>query len=102
MKRRQFLGGLASAWTAWPIMARAQESSPRVGYVYTGSKALVASRLEAISRGLRESGLASPQQVELVVRVTDGDPGLMAPMIGEVLASKVKSTSWGFLWSPAK
>ena len=89
MKRRQFLGGLASAWTAWPIMARAQESSPRVGYVYTGSKALVASRLEAISRGLRESGLASPQQVEFVVRVTDGDPGLMTPMIDEVLASKV-------------
>lgn len=89
MKRRLFLSGLASAWAAWPVAARAQETAPRVGFVYTGPKSLVASRVEAISRGLRESGLPAPLQVEFVVRSTDGDPSRIVPLIDEVIASKV-------------
>lgn len=89
MRRRQFVGGLASVWAAWPIMARAQESAPRVGFVYTGPKTLVPSRVEAISRGLRESGLPAPLQVEFVIRTTDGDPDQIKPLINEVIASKV-------------
>jgi putative tryptophan/tyrosine transport system substrate-binding protein len=40
-------------------------------------------------KGLRESGYASPAQVEIVVRNTNGDPALIAPMIDEVIAKKV-------------
>jgi hypothetical protein len=38
--------------------------------------------------GLRASGRAAPQ-VEMVVRVTEGDPGKMAPMVAEVLSKNV-------------
>jgi putative tryptophan/tyrosine transport system substrate-binding protein len=89
MRRRQFLGGLGGVLVSWPIIVRAQRIAPRVGYLYTGPKSLVASRIEAISTGLRESGLVAPVQVEFVVRTTDGDPTRIASMIGEIVASRV-------------
>src|SRR4051812_1902538 len=89
MRRRRFLRGLASACVAWPVAAGSQEIAPRVGFVYTGPKSIAATRIEAISQGLRESGLAAPVQVELVIRVTDGDPARTSPMIDEVIAGKV-------------
>jgi putative ABC transport system substrate-binding protein len=89
MRRREFITLLGGVAATWPMVARAQEIAPRVGFVYTGPKSIVASRIEAISRGLRESGLAAPLQVELVIRATDGDPSRTVPMIDEVIASKV-------------
>ena len=89
IRRRQFLSGLSSALAAWPIVARAQETAPRVGYLYTGPKSVVSTRVEAIVGGLRESGFASPTQIEFVVRATDGDPAQIAPMASEIIASRV-------------
>lgn len=89
MKRRQFLGGLGGALASWPVIARAQTIAPRLGYLYTGPKSNLASRVEAIMTGLRESGLAAPVQVELVVRTTDNDPTLIASMIDEIVAGRV-------------
>ena len=93
MKRREFitLVGGAAAWpmAVWPVAVRAQESAPRIGYIYTGAKAVVASRVEAIINGIRESGFASPAQIEFVVRATDGDPTRITPMTEEIIASKV-------------
>jgi putative tryptophan/tyrosine transport system substrate-binding protein len=89
MNRRTFLSGAAAVMAVWPVGLRAQESAPRIGYVYTGAKAVVASRVEAIISGIRESGFASPAQIEFVVRATDGDPTRIAPMTEEIIASKV-------------
>jgi putative ABC transport system substrate-binding protein len=66
MKRRDFitlLGGVA----AWPLAARAQQpaEAPRVGFVYPGSKTVMAARMEAIVTGLRASGYAAPTQLRL-------------------------------------
>jgi putative tryptophan/tyrosine transport system substrate-binding protein len=89
MKRRVFTRLLAGA-ALLPSAAYAQRNpeAPKVGYVYTGAKELAASRIGAIVDGLRASGFA-PQQVELVVRITEGDPTRMAPMIDEVMAKNV-------------
>ena len=89
--RREFITLLGSAALAWPLAARAQQASevPRVGYVYTGPKAAAASRVDAMIHGLRETGFASPAQVEIVVRLTDGDPAQIAPMVEEVVGKKV-------------
>jgi len=89
MRRRQFLGVLGSTFAAGVFPARAQETAPRVGYLYTGPKSLVASRVELISRGIRESGFPAPAQIEFVVRATDGDPARIAPMTNEIIAGKV-------------
>src|SRR5260370_28284313 len=87
--RRHFAGLLAGA-IAWPFAARAQGNpeAPKVGFIYTGRKQLAASRVDAIMNGLRASGHALPQ-VEMVMRVTDGDLAKIEPMTAEILARKV-------------
>jgi putative tryptophan/tyrosine transport system substrate-binding protein len=91
MKRRDFIMLLGSAAVAWPLAARAQQTPevPRVGFVYSGSKAAAAPRIEAILSGLRVSGYAAPAQVEIVARTAEGDPAQIAPLVGEVIAKNV-------------
>ena len=88
--RRRTLTRLIAGASLWPIAAHAQgnSESPKLGFVYPGPKQLAASRIDAIVSGLRSSGRALPQ-VEMVARVTDGDPGKIAPMVAEVLAKNV-------------
>jgi putative tryptophan/tyrosine transport system substrate-binding protein len=90
MRRREFIAALGGA-AAWSIGARAQQTSeiPRVGFVYQGSQAAMALRIEAILSGLRVSGFAAPAQVEIVARAAEGDPALIAPLIAEVIAKNV-------------
>src|SRR5262245_51463964 len=90
MRRREFIAGLAGA-AAWPLAAHGQQAPevPRVGFVYAGSKAAAALRMEAILSGLRVSGYAAPAQVEIVARTAEGDPTQIAPLVAEVIAKNV-------------
>jgi ABC-type uncharacterized transport system substrate-binding protein len=90
VKRREFIAGLGGA-TAWPFTARAQQMPevPRVGFVYAGSKAAAAVRIEAILSGLRVSGYAPPKQVEIVARTAEGDPAQIVPLVAEVIRKNV-------------
>ena len=90
LRRREFITLLGGA-AAWPIAAQAQQAPevPRVGFVYAGSKAAAAVRIEAILSGLRVSGYAPPAQVEIVARTAEGDPAQIAPLVAEVIAKNV-------------
>lgn len=90
LKRRELVSLLGGA-AAWPLTARAQQTPeiPRVGFVYPGPKAVMASRIEAIISGLRVSGYAAPAQVEIVARTAEGDPAQIAPLVTEVIAKNV-------------
>src|SRR5215468_7143631 len=91
MRRREFLRLLAGSAVAWPLAARAQQTSeiPRFGFVYQGSQAAMALRIEAILSGLRVSGYAAPAQVEIMGRAAEGDPARIVPLVGEVIAKNV-------------
>src|SRR5947199_10352015 len=91
MNRRAFVSLLGGATAAWPLAARAQQTPevPRVGFVYSGSKAAAAPRIEAILSGLRGSGYAAPAQVEIVARTAEGDPTQIAPLVAELIAKNV-------------
>ena len=90
MRRREFIS-LVSGAAAWPLAARAQQTSdiPRFGFVYQGSQAAMALRIEAILSGLRVSGYAAPAQVEIVGRAAEGDPARIVPLVAEVIAKNV-------------
>jgi putative tryptophan/tyrosine transport system substrate-binding protein len=91
MRRRDFLGILSGAMAAWPIMASAQQAGnvPRIGMVYPGPDAAAPPRVESLLTGLRSAGYLAPAQIELVLRVTNGDPARIAPMVAEIIASNV-------------
>jgi putative tryptophan/tyrosine transport system substrate-binding protein len=82
------LGGAA---VVWPLAAHGQQTPevPRIGFVYSGSKAAATPRIEAILSGLRVSGYAAPAQVEIVARTAEGDPAQIAPLVAEVMAKNV-------------
>jgi len=86
MRRRALLAGLS----AWPAIAQAQGNpeAPKVGFVYPGIRQMAPSRIDALTKGIRAAGYAAPQ-IEIVTRVTDGDPNKIAPMTAEVLGQKV-------------
>jgi putative ABC transport system substrate-binding protein len=91
MKRREFIALVGTVAVTWSLAARAQQASeiPRIGFVYQGSRAVMALRLEAVLSGLRVSGYAAPAQVEIVARAAEGDPAQIAPLVAEVIAKNV-------------
>jgi len=92
MRRREFITLVGGAATAGPLNARAQQTSeiPRFGFVYQGSQAAMALRIEAILSGLRVSGYEAPAQVEIMGRAAEGDPARIVPLVGEVIAKNVR------------
>src|SRR5262249_5871017 len=90
MRRREFIS-LLGGTVAWPFTVRAQQTSeiPRFGFVYQGSQAAMAVRIEAILSGLRVSGYEAPAQVEIMGRAAEGDPARIVPLVGEVIAKNV-------------
>src|ERR1039458_7902246 len=90
MQRREFITLLGSA-AAWPLAAHAQQGGevPRIGIVYPGPQAAAPPRVEAVLNGVRAAGYLAPAQVELVLRVTNGDPARITPLVAEIIASNV-------------
>src|SRR5262245_57729529 len=95
MRRREFIAGLGGTGLggtlALPLVARAQQTpeNARFGFVYQGSRAAMALRVEAILSGLRVSGYAAAARVEIVARAAEGDPAQIAPLVAQVIASNV-------------
>ncbi len=90
MRRRELIAYIGGA-AAWPLAAHAQQTVevPRVGFVYSGPKAVMAPRMEAILTGLQASGYVAPTQVEIVARTAESDPDQIAPLVKEVIAKNV-------------
>jgi len=91
MERRTFITLLGGTAAAWPLAARALQAGnvPRIGMLYPGPEAATPSRVEALLTGLRSAGYLAPAQIELVLRVTNGDPARIAPMLAEIIAANV-------------
>ena len=88
IRRRELVLALGGVAATWPLAARAQQagSVPRIGVVYPGPQAGAPPRVQAVLDGLRAGGYS---QVEIVLRVADGDPSRITPLVTEAIASKV-------------
>jgi putative tryptophan/tyrosine transport system substrate-binding protein len=76
MNRRDLITLLGGTVVAWPLAARAQQTSrvPRVGLLFPGTETVAPARIAALREGLGAVGYREPDQVELIIRVTGGDP----------------------------
>jgi putative ABC transport system substrate-binding protein len=85
MKRRQFIALLGSAATAWPLAARAQQLK-RVGVLMsrTATEPWL-SQLTIFMQGMRKLGWIEGENVETVVRWSEGDPSLLQAYAKDLL-----------------
>ena len=90
MKRREFITLVGGA-AAWPLGVRAQQSTQRakIGVLYPGPASALPSRIAALRDGLQAVGYREPDNVELVVRSTGGDPTRIIPLAMELVERKV-------------
>lgn len=82
MRRREFLGALASAGVAAPWAARAQKGAdlPLIAMLVPGGAEFARRRVEALRAGIKEAGLVEGTHYAFTVRFADGNfermPGL--------------------------
>jgi putative ABC transport system substrate-binding protein len=90
MTRREFimlLGGGAAA--AWPLGARAQQAMPAVGLLSPLARASASHLLEALRRGLAETGYVEGQNVTIEYRLTEGRFDRLAEMAADLVRRQV-------------
>jgi putative tryptophan/tyrosine transport system substrate-binding protein len=86
MRRRKFMtlvGGVA----AWPLVARAQKSLPRIGWLVFGD-AKLGPIDQSLKDALAQAGLLDGRNVELVFRYANGTPDRLAGLAAELVAQK--------------
>ena len=91
MRRRAFIAMLGGAAASWPLPAVAQQPAQpaKIGILYPGLASSLPSRIAAFRDGLQAVGYREPDNVELVLRSTGGDPTRITPLAMELVERKV-------------
>src|SRR5262249_21111481 len=89
MKRRAFITLLGGA-AAWPLAARAQQSSggPLIGILSPLSASTATRNIEGFRKGLRELGYVEGRNVTLALRFAEGMPERMPALAAELVDLK--------------
>lgn len=86
MQRREFIAGLGVAVVAWPLVARAQQAVPVVGFLSSRSPVESAVHIAAFRRGLGETGYVEGKNVAIMYRWAEGSyerlPALASELVG--------------------
>src|SRR5215217_611330 len=89
MRRREFLGALGGAVTAWPLAARAQESKmARIGALCIGIADAESFKNE-LREGLRELGYVEGQNIAFEFRSAEGKLDRLPELAAELVRLKV-------------
>jgi putative ABC transport system substrate-binding protein len=88
MRRREFIKLVASA-AAWPFTARAQRTTPVIGFLGNESSGGYRALVNEFHRGLQESGYVEGRDVAIEYRWAEGRVDQLPAMAAELVRSKV-------------
>jgi putative tryptophan/tyrosine transport system substrate-binding protein len=86
LQRREFISLLGGAAAAWPLAARAQQSSPAlIGFFNAGAATVLKQEIDAFRDGLRNLGHIEGRNVRFEYRFADGDLERLPALAGELV-----------------
>jgi ABC-type uncharacterized transport system substrate-binding protein len=90
MRRRDFITLLGGAAAAWPLAARAQQSSgvPLIGILSPLSEGTATRNIEGFRKGMRELGYFEGRNMTLALRFAEGMPERMPALATELVGLK--------------
>ena len=90
MRRRELIKLIGGAAVAWPLMARAQQPMPVIGFLFTSSPDTNQDRLRGFQQGLKEGGYIEGEGVAIASRSAEGQydrlPALAADLVRQQVA----------------
>ena len=84
MRRRDFIAGLGSTTTAWPLKASSQPSKVRF-ILWVSTEAQPDPFIAAFREAMRERGYLEGQNLAFVLRYAPGDPAALRAMLPTIL-----------------
>jgi putative ABC transport system substrate-binding protein len=87
MRRREVITFLGGAVAAWPLAARAQKSSPRIGWLVYGD-AKLGPIDQSLKDALAQAGLVDGRNIEIVFRYANGISDRVAELAAELVAQR--------------
>jgi putative ABC transport system substrate-binding protein len=85
MRRRDFIKVIAGSATVWPLVARAQQPMPVIGYLSLGSRESDSYRLTGLRQGLNETGYVEGSNLAVEQRWAENQidrlPALAAQLV---------------------
>src|SRR5262245_5569622 len=88
--RRELLAALGGTAVAWPLAARAQQSTmPVIGFLYLTSPELARENLASFRRGLGETGYIEGRNVAIEYRFAHGKNDQLSTLVAELVRRQV-------------
>ena len=89
MRRREFIKLIAGSTAAWPFTARAQRTTPVIGFLGNESSGGYRALVNEFHRGLQESGYVEGRDVAIKYRWAEGRIDQLSTMAAELVRSQV-------------
>ena len=89
MRRRTFIKAVVGSFSAWPIVVRAQQPTPVIGFMHAGVADRFVKPIIAFRKGLSEAGFEEGRNVSIEYRWADGHYDRLPGMAADLISRKV-------------